>query len=411
MAAHEVRTIRDDEIPTFIDVQRTAMLMPPPSEAVVESRRDLYGSQRCLVAVDEGRIVGTTRTFATELTLPGGGALPVGAVSSVGVLPTHRRRGHLTRLMTAQLADAAERGEALTILISAEWPIYGRYGYGMVTEACTVRLDAATAAFRAAPTGRTELVDAKAYRDVFADVYARTAARTPGHITWDDVWMDITTGLRDIHDGQDEQRRDARKVAWYDGAGVAQGALAYTVAESWPGNRPRGTLTVLSLAAATEEAERELYRFLTSIDWVSEAVVGPRPPDDPLPFHLVDGRAATFGDVFDHLWARVVDVPRALTARGYLSAGSLVLAVVDAGGHAGGRWALDAGPDGATCTPTDRPADLTVPVSALGAAYLGAHTWARLAAAGLVDEERPGAVARATALFATERRPFCSTGF
>ena len=35
---------------------------------------------------------GFARAFATPLTVPGG-EVPCGAVSAVGVLPTHRRRG------------------------------------------------------------------------------------------------------------------------------------------------------------------------------------------------------------------------------------------------------------------------------------------------------------------------------
>ena len=89
-----------------------------------------------------------------------------------------------------------------------------------------------------------------------------------------------------------------------------------------------------------------------------------------------------------------------------------MLEVVDPeapGGRA--RFALDAGPSGATCAPTDRSPDLTLDISALGAAYLG---WSRLRDAVLprgVDEHRPGALDEATALFATLEVPWCSTFF
>ena len=72
---------------------------------------------------------------------------------------------------------------------------------------------------------------------------------------------------------------------------------------------------------------------------------------------------------------------------------------------------VDAGPDGAACAPTTADADLVVPASALGAAYLGGQSWARLAHAGWVDELRPGAVAEATALFGTPRAPWCAMTF
>ena len=65
-----------------------------------------------------------------RLRLPGGGDLPVSCLTQVTVLPTHTRRGHLTRLMRAQLEAAVEAGEAASLLIAAEWPIYGRFGYG-----------------------------------------------------------------------------------------------------------------------------------------------------------------------------------------------------------------------------------------------------------------------------------------
>jgi hypothetical protein len=88
-----------------------------------------------------------------------------------------------------------------------------------------------------------------------------------------------------------------------------------------------------------------------------------------------------------------------------------VLQVDDPLGLAGGRFALEGGPDGAECRPTTDDADLVVPAPALSASYLGGQPWARLAAAGWVTEARPGAVARATAMFTAPRAPWCSMTF
>ncbi|HLM65324.1 MAG TPA: GNAT family N-acetyltransferase [Acidimicrobiales bacterium] len=412
MAAPTVRPVHDEELAAFIGVQRTAMLHGPPGDDDVAVRRALWPAGRALAAFDaEGTLCGTARSFPTDLRVPGG-SVRAGAVSSVGVLPTHRRQGHLSRLMSAQLADVAAREEPVAILVSAEWPIYGRYGYGVATEACGVRLDAVTAAFRDPPTGSTVLVEAKAFREALTDVYERTWQRTPGHMTWDEPWDDVWAGLREIHDGGDEARRLAVKVVWRDGAGEVQGAAAYSVRDAWVDNRPRGGLTTSIFLAATDEAERELYRYLTTVDWVATVQVGLRPVDDPLPFRLVDGRAAVLADRFDHIWLRVLDVPAALGARGYGAMGSFVIEVVDPDGFGGGRFALDAGPDGAECVPAPRRSpDLVAPITALGAAYLGGLSWARLAAAGWVDERRPGAVAEASAMFTAPRAPWCSTPF
>jgi predicted acetyltransferase len=140
-------------------------------------------------------------------------------------------------------------------------------------------------------------------------------------------------------------------------------------------------------------------------------IVGLRPLDDPAPLALVDGRAAPLTGRSDHLWVRVVDAPTALAARTYAVEGRLALDVVDPAGHADGRVALEGGPAGATCSPTDDTADLTVPVGVLGATLLGGIGWGRLAAAGWVDEHRVGATEQAATMFTTPRAPWCPRTF
>ena len=80
---------------------------------------------------------------------------------------------------------------------------------------------------------------------------------------------------------------------------------------------------------------------------------------------------------WDHIWARLLDVPAALTARAYATADRVVVEVVDAFLGRGGRFVLDAGPDGASCTPTSESAEVTLPVAALGAAWFGGTTRCR----------------------------------
>ena len=65
------------------------------------------------------------------------GTLAVNAISSVTVLPTHRRRRLLRRWMTQELERAPAAGTAVSILIASEAPIYRRFGFGMAATACT----------------------------------------------------------------------------------------------------------------------------------------------------------------------------------------------------------------------------------------------------------------------------------
>jgi hypothetical protein len=50
-------------------------------------------------------------------------------------------------------------------------------------------------------------------------------------------------------------------------------------------------------------------------------------------------------------------------------------------------------------------------IGALGTIYLGGYNVRTLAAAGLIDEHEPGAVARADALFRSAVAPWCSSWF
>src|SRR5690606_26413847 len=95
---------------------------------------------------------------------------------------------------------------------------------------------------------------------------------------------------------------------------------------------------------------------------------------------------------FDFLWVRPLDVVAALQARTYATDGSVVLEVRDPLEIAAGRYRLDVSGGRATCRRTDESADLTLPVRALGAVYLGGIRLAGLHAAGWLDEERAGAV-------------------
>nr|WP_181725184.1 sterol carrier protein domain-containing protein [Nocardia gipuzkoensis] len=113
-----------------------------------------------------------------------------------------------------------------------------------------------------------------------------------------------------------------------------------------------------------------------------------------------------------------VDSGRDLVAPGrcHTSAGAAGLSGGGRGRGGGGRSA--AGRElrpiphrGRRCATSAETAEVTVGVADLAAVYLGGTTWRALAFAGRVDEHRPGAVAAADALFATDGWPFSGTFF
>jgi len=356
-----------------------------------------------------GELVGVARWFSAELSL-NGPSIPAAGVTAVAVATNHRRQGHLSRLMHEQLRSIAEGGVPIALLVAAEWPIYGRFGYGPAIDACGIELDTALARFAAPRTGTVELTTAAELRPQLERVHDLRWTRTIGAITHDGRIWDVIAGV-ERRPGDSDDPGQERGAIWRDAQGVVLGAVAYRVTDGWTRNRPTGTAHVNLLVGATPEAERELWRHLCEIDWVSTVKAGNRSIDDPLQLWLDDGRAVARVDRFDCIWARILDVPAVFGARRAPVSGRSVVEVVDDLGFAAGRWALELGPDGADVVKTSDTAEVRLPVAALGAASLGGTPVTRLHDAGWVDEERPGGVARLDALLRSPTAPWSPTTY
>jgi predicted acetyltransferase len=115
---------------------------------------------------------------------------------------------------------------------------------------------------------------------------------------------------------------------------------------------------------------------------------------------------------YDGVWYRLLDVAEALSARTYLTSGTLVFEVEDSFiPEWGGRFELSGGPDGSRCVPTNKVADITLPAATLGTIYLGGAKLMELERAGRAEENTDGAVELADAMFATIRAPWCPMMF
>lgn len=383
---------------------------------------------RAWAATDGGRVVGTLRTIADTLSVPAapGAVSPrvdADLLSLVSVSPTHRRRGLLRQMITASLHQARERGEAVSVLVAAEYGIYGRFGYAPAAWQTTFEVHTHRAGARVGgdPVGSLREVDPVDVSGLGPAVYEAEMDHRAGLIGRDEIWWDRE--LRRLGPQREvvparEHPTSPRHVVHLDDDGGVDGYVSWRVAAQDSGRR-LGTLEVADLFAAGPVAYRELWRFLLGIDLVDEVHAPGRPVDDLLPWLLADARTAGATGTGDAMWLRILDVPAALSARGYPVDDELVIEVVDpaVGGWAAGRWRLSAGPDGATCVAAaEATPDLTLPQTTLASLYLGGVRAALLAqrggtAAGGFDEHTPGAGARLDRLFATPLAPWRATDF
>ncbi|WP_431043608.1 GNAT family N-acetyltransferase [Streptomyces sp. P1-3] len=409
---HTIDASDEPELSAWILALRTGFLQPPAVEKEeVEIRRETIYPDRAQGAFDSdaGRCVATFRSFPQQLTAVGGASVPADAISNVTVSPTHRRRGLLSRMMDRDLRAAKERGDALATLVAAEYPIYGRFGFGPASWTTEWQVDVPRAGLdprHAGPVdgGRIDLVDGAAVRELGPVLHERLRAVQHGVIDRPGrVWRRYTGETPT----PGQPWKEPFHAVYRSPEGTVDGLITYTADDVWEAKLPQTTATVLDLIAVSPAAERALWHYVLSVDWITTVKSGCRAPDDLLPLLLPDPRAARVTAHADFLWIRPLDVPRLLQTRTYPVADALVLEFSDRAGLAEGRYLLEAGPDGATCVPTTRTADLIMDIGELGTLWLGDESAVRLAALGRVGEERQGAAARADALLRTPRRPWC----
>ncbi len=407
-----IRRLSAEELVGFVETAGTAFLDPAKDVAkVADELRALWDLDRTWGAFDGARMCGTFRSFVTEMTLPGATRVPAAAMSGVSVLPTHRRRGIMRAMVAAEHAAARDRGEAIGILYAAEYPIYGRFGYGPATQEGTWTLDARAATFIKPPMGKVEVVKPdETVRDGMKAVFEAWRLRTTGEIRRRDHSWDFDLALRPDHWGEDWK---GFLALHRDDDGALDGYVRYSRAgDKWEQGQPRNAVKVDELHATTDQAYNTLWRFLAETDWVATVSAERRSPAERLPWLLVNGRDVRLSDVGDAVWVRLLDVGRALEARTYDRAASLVIEVADAEATGGrSRWHLETDDGGATCRATDRSPDLTLDVSALGAAYLGGVDLRDAVLTRGADEHRSGALAEAGRLLRTGDVPWCSTFF
>lgn len=405
----DVRTIDDSEIPAYVAAVSTGF-HAHAAEGEVEFRRGEIDTSRTYGAFDGRHLIGTARSFATELTVPGGALLGVGAVTNVTVTGTHRRRGILNAMMRMQLEEIAGRGEPAAILIASEAPIYGRYGYGPATEHVRLELDSTLGIFLGpTPAGAVLMSTAAEIRQEAPALYDQFRRSQPGAIARLPRWWDVRFGMVRAPDAP---KRPAAFFALHrSAAGAVDGYAQYRVHGEWDDRVSRGVVEIDELLAVSDDAYSALWRHCAGLDLVKKVTADNRPALEALPWLLADRRAVRQRGRADFLWVRLLDVPAALAARRYRVEDRLVLEVEDSWRGGAMRLALAAEASSATCGATDEPADLTVEVADLGAAYLGGTPLWPVAAAGRVIEHRAGAVAAFDRLFGADRPPWCNTWF
>jgi GNAT superfamily N-acetyltransferase len=368
--------------------------------------------------VDPGTYAGIYGVRPMQLSVPDGAgavrSVPVAGLTWVGVHPDHRRRGLLTAMLRHHFEQTRREGGHLSALHASEPGIYGRHGYGLASLELQVELGRGTTFVAphlddeaAAITTRLHTITDDGIADRRRQVDLALLSECVGSIVGDDDFYAMINHLsaEEKRDGEPPRIlfavRDSRDV----------GYVVFKRKHKWPNARPAATVDVRPISGGPA-ARLALARRVVDLDLAGSIKLDGVAESDPL-LSWVQGPRG-LGDVhpYDSLWVRLVDLPVALAARGYEAECDVVVEVADeAAPWNAGRWRFRVKDGTADVSRTDDDAEVSLPVSALGAAYLGGANLAALHRAGVVAEHRSGATRELWRAFRTDLGPYSARGF
>ncbi|CAN5788849.1 GNAT family N-acetyltransferase [soil metagenome] len=407
----EVRETKPDELRATSETVSVALMSPPVSDEEWATRQPSWEQCDSVSAWDGDRCVGHAGGYPIHTLVPGGARLATSAVTRVGVLPTHRRRGIARDLLTRLIEDSVARGQVLASLRASEAAIYPRYGFGLAGRAAEVRVDPVRAVPLAGrpAAGTVRLLRPAEILDLIPPIYERVAAR-PGVISRPD-WMwrrYLENALPGSHDSAEHV------VVHASAEGVDDGFVHYGVKWKTGQNiEPAGVGEIMDVWGADPTVELALWQYLLGVDLVREWVAEERPVDDVVRLAVADDRAYRPEWAYDEQWLRLLDVDAALRSRRYRPAsGAVTIAVTDDALPANtGVWEISAdGVDRLGAPPRDG-ADIDLHVRDLAATYLGGTSFTALAGVGRITAHRPDRLTTADALFTEPAAPFCGSHF
>jgi predicted acetyltransferase len=410
MSALDIRPVDVVERRAVADTFRVALLSGPVNDETFAASSGAWDESDSLAAWDGDRCVGSVSAYRFDSTVPGGAHVQTAGVTRVGVLPTHTRKGLLTRMMHRLLVESRERGNVLATLHASETTIYRRYGFGLATDACGAVVTTRSAKPWRTPvlSGSMRLLRHTEVYEVVPPIYESEARWRVGSISRP-AWM-WTRILKDASEPIAVPFGKGSFVAVHTTPdGTDDGYVFYDV--DWDdefATNPVGKGKVRDLWGASPAVELELWRYLLDIDLVVEWEAEARPVDDPVRRAMHDSRAYETRQRIDDQWVRILDVDTALDQRAYGPADSTVVIGIHDPLFADNCATWEVSSTGSTRSAGQ--ADITVDITALSTAYLGAISWHDLASIGAVTAS-DAVLRRLDALFAVRPSPFCGTGY
>jgi predicted acetyltransferase len=400
--APELRRVDDDTYLAYVrNMERTYGFDYNPDE---DTFRSILEIDRAFGHFEGDELVSTIGAYSLDMTVPGN-VVQCGGTTVVSVSPTHRRRGLLSEMMQRHFDDILEREEPIAALWASESEIYGRFGYGRAsaTAEITVHGRGRPLSRHAPATRPVRLIELDEAKELIPPLHDRLRVNQPGMFKRSPEWWEA----RVFSDFQ-SRRGGATAARWavVDSDNGIDGYAKYRTKSGHGDDGHSGAeLVTTDLFADSPEGWASLWSYLLNHDLVAKFVARLRSPDDPI-FDLLAGPRRAQTEVNDGIWVRVMDVPTALTARKYRGDFAAVFEIHDPMGLAGGTFHLETSPDGSECKPATGDPDISMDIEDLGAVYMGAGGFRRLARSGRISGSGEALMA-ADLAFGWDPQPWC----
>ena len=407
----DIRPITPDQGDQFSAVMAVAFGETFTAEELADHDR-WFEYERSIAAFDGDRMVGTGGAYLMDMTLPGLTTIPIGGLTAISVLPTHRRRGILRSMIAYHFEECEGRGELVSGLGASESVIYGRFGYGLATTFANYEIDPRRGQFLRQPAGRgrLRLLEPEETAKIVPPLYDRyrraSRASCPGPRSGG-----TSTPATPSGPGKGPAAAD---VVYESDPGRSAAGSATGSRTAGPSGLAANIIKVRMLVGHTPEAEAALWRYLLDMDLAGSREAGR--PADRRPDPLAAGQSKAglrVTDVGDQLWLRLLDLPgrargQALRrrGRGWCSRSPTPCAPATRAASAS-----RAAPTAPPASPPGPP-----PTSAWMSPTSAPPTWAGTSLVSLVRAERVteltgGALLRADRMFAASPPPICTTHF
>ncbi len=344
------------------------------------------GEEKLRVARKDGVVVGGLAAYRFGH-FYGGKSVQSAGIAGVGIAPEHRAGGVAREMLQAMLREERERGTPIATLFASTQYLYRSLGFEHAGHSIQYR--APVASLRPAEVDRTLLTRRirKLERATFEAMYVRTARENPGQIDRDDAMWDRKFSGH----GTDEV------FAYVFGPAEApEGYLLYLPKRT---DQRTFDLRVRDMVWNTPRAARGILRFLYDQRSLVGDALWQGPPNDPLQTLIAEQCVMVENDHSERFFARILNVKKALEARGYRSDGELTFTVEDPIFEENSRaWTLSVKGKRPTVKPADK-ARMSVTINGLASLFSGMYDATKLASVGLMAGPA-SSIAMANVLFA-----------